>query len=390
MTLQRLGAALFSALIGCRVVFWIEPSQANQPPAPVDGDGTTHVPAFLLPASSFLDPAGRAKSGPTQEEQAKDAAAWRTCPPLEGAGLSQASAIRRCEAGAFQGSWYYKQLRYRYAVTTAQHDMAGVPTEVFIPVAGIAARNRERVLIDLHGGGFWGGWDINSESESVPVASLGRIKVISVNYREGPEHAFPAASEDVAAVYRQLLKTYKPGDIGIYGCSAGALLAAEAVAWFQKEHLPSPGAIAMLSGGASYWSDGDSGYFARAIYGDDVVFQGADRNPYFKETSPNDPLAFPVRSAAIMGEFPSSLLMSGTRDIALSSTVYTHSVLVGRGVEAELHVWEGLGHAFFYDVDLPESRAAYQVIVRFFDTHLAVEPARQARPSDTSEAIHSQ
>jgi monoterpene epsilon-lactone hydrolase len=55
---------------------------------------------------------------------------------------------------------------------------------------------------------------------------------------------------------------------------------------------------------------------------------------------------------------------------SLNSVVYTHSVLVAQGVDADLHVWEGVGHGFFYDPDLPESQEAYAVIVRFFDTHV--------------------
>lgn len=369
---SRLRIAMLAVLAGCAAVLSTGPSFADQP-APVDGNGTIHVPAFLLPESSFLGRAGPPKPQPAREiQEKKDATAWKACPSMEGADPARAPAIRKCEAGAFQVSSFYKRIRDRYAVRTAQQEIGGVHTEVLVPAAGIPPRNRNRVLIDLHGGAFLGGWGINSESESVPVASLGRIKVISVDYREAPEHRFPAASEDVAAVYRQLLKTYDPGSIGIYGCSAGALLTAEAVAWFQKESLPPPGAVAMLCGGASYWSDGDSGYLGRAIYGNDLAFESADKNPYFNGTTPKDALAFPVRSPSIMGKFPPSLLISGTRDIALSSTAYTHSVLVAQGVEAELHVWEGVGHGFFYDVELPQSRAAYEVIVRFFDRHLAV------------------
>ena len=48
-----------------------------------------------------------------------------------------------------------------------------------------------------------------------------------------PEYQFPTASEDVAAVYKALLRKYRAQNIGIYGCSAGSLLAAEALAWFQ-------------------------------------------------------------------------------------------------------------------------------------------------------------
>ena len=54
----------------------------------------------------------------------------------------------------------------------------------------------------------------------------------------------------------------------------------------------------------------------------------------------------------------------------LSSVVYTHTQLIKAGVEARLYVWDGMWHAFFSDVDLPESREAFDVIVRFFADHL--------------------
>ena len=40
------------------------------------------------------------------------------------------------------------------------------------------------------------------------------------------------------------------------------------------------------------------------------------------------------------------------------------------GVEAELHVWEGLFHGFFYNADVPESTDAFNVMIKFFDRHL--------------------
>jgi acetyl esterase/lipase len=47
-----------------------------------------------------------------------------------------------------------------------------------------------------------------------------------------------------------------------------------------------------------------------------------------------------------------------------------HSRLAAAGVEAQLHVWEGLDHAFFYNPDFPQSREAHEVAIRFFDRHL--------------------
>jgi acetyl esterase/lipase len=57
----------------------------------------------------------------------------------------------------------------------------------------------------------------------------------------------------------------------------------------------------------------------------------------------------------------------------MSSAIYTHSQLVKLGVDADLHVWEGLFHGFFYNPDVPESRDAYNVIVKFFDRHLGAK-----------------
>jgi alpha-beta hydrolase superfamily lysophospholipase len=49
--------------------------------------------------------------------------------------------------------------------------------------------------------------------------------------------------------------------------------------------------------------------------------------------------------------------------------------------DAELHVWDGVWHAFFMDPDLPESQEVYAVVVKFFDRHLgeAAAGARRTR-----------
>ena len=85
--------------------------------------------------------------------------------------------------------------------------------------------NRDKVLMDLHGGGFDS--DSGSYTESIPIAGYSKIKVVAVLYRLAPEHPFPAAVDDAVAVYKELLKTYKPDHIVIYGTSAGAILTAE-------------------------------------------------------------------------------------------------------------------------------------------------------------------
>jgi epsilon-lactone hydrolase len=59
------------------------------------------------------------------------------------------------------------------------------------------------------------------------------------------------------------------------------------------------------------------------------------------------------------------LIITGTRGFELSGALYTRTELVKQGVDAELNVWEGLFHGFFYNSDVPESRDTFDVMVRF-------------------------
>src|SRR3546814_7333243 len=96
--------------------------------------------------------------------------------------------------------------------------IAGVPVDIVTPAAGVAADKRDKVLLNFHGGGFvLGNGGVGGRMEAVPVAGLGGYRVITVDYRQAPEAVYPAATEDALAVYKELLKTYRPQDIGVYG-----------------------------------------------------------------------------------------------------------------------------------------------------------------------------
>src|SRR3569833_2821876 len=91
---------------------------------------------------------------------------------------------------------------------------------------------------------------------------------------------------------------------------------------------------------------------------------------YLAGTDRKDPLVSPGSSPEVLGKFPPTLVITGTRGFEVSGAIYTHAQLVKLGVEADLHVWDGLFHGFFYNPDVPESRDCYDVIVRFFNRHL--------------------
>jgi len=263
------------------------------------------------------------------------------------------------------------RMRKRYPVAIHPETIAGVRTQVVLPAGGVAPANRHRVLVNLHGGAFLWGAGSGGLVESIPIASVGRIEVITVYYRQGPEHTFPAASDDVEAVYRALLKRYRPQDIGIYGCSAGGILTAESVARLIHDGVPVPGAIGTFCGSLLDLS-GDSSWIAPLLNGQGVPAHrlGFGDLPYFRGVDPRDPLVQPGLSPALLAKFPPTLLITGTRDMAMSSEVRSQALLDRAGVEAELHVWEGMWHSFFSDPELPESRQAYRTIADFFARHL--------------------
>jgi acetyl esterase/lipase len=331
----------------------------------VDPDGTVHAPAMDVPMSVFLSPEGRAYMTEHLQQMQR--------PEL----LVQNDGVPVFMEG------YLASQRKQFAFEKSDTEIAGVHVYDYAPADGIAPKNKNRVLINLHGGGFMGCFPGCAELESIPIATLGEIRVVSLDYRQGPKYRFPAASEDVAAVYRELLKTYPAENIGIYGCSAGGMLTGMAVAWFQAHDLPRPGAVGVFCAGMAmtgFGFGGDSAYL-NGPYGEARLpppakppAEGEARRmpplPYLSSADPEDPLVSPAVSDAVLREFPPTLIVTGTRGFEMSSAVYTHSRLVRIGVDADLHVWEGLFHGFFYNPDVPESRDCYDVIIRFFDSNL--------------------
>ena len=330
---------------------------AADPPARVGlaSDGTVSVPALQVPVTPYLTPQGRAYLIEHLSDMQTPAK------------LVQDNGVPRFMTG------YLARQRELYPHTRTDTKIGGVHVYDYTPKSGISAANRKRVLINLHGGGFSGCWPGCAELESIPIASLAQMRVVSVDYREGPEHKHPAASEDVAAVYRELLKTYRAENIGVYGCSAGGMLTAMSVAWFQTHGLPRPGAVGIFCAGAGAPKgitifDGDAAYTAGPLGELRVPQAGAPPPPagYFAGTDPADPLVAPINSPQVLAKFPPTLVITATRGFELSGAVYTHAQLVKNGVDARLHVWEGLFHGFFYNPDVPESQDCYRVIVDFF------------------------
>ena len=326
-------------------------AEAQDKPHVMVSDGTVNVPAFRLPPSPYLSDAARA----TLPHTASDTSSVLDRLVQAGAVPKVRASLRKTQANTIEA------LCQKYAVSVEEAQVGGVHGYWVHPSTKSLGKRR-KLLINLPGGAFLLG---NASStgliESIPLAGLGGFDILTIDYRQAPEAQFPAASEDVAKVYRVLLKTYRARDIGIFGCSAGGLLTAQALAWFQKEGLPTPAAAGIFCASAdAHWS-GDSWSWQKAMH-DLTTAPSLDERFYCGD----HPLMSPIASDAVLKRFPPILIITASRAGELSAAINTHRLLVRNGVSASLHVWDGLDHAFYMQTDLPASREAFDVMIRLF------------------------
>jgi epsilon-lactone hydrolase len=334
----------------------LQPTTAAQAPTRdtsyIDAQGTAHV-TRVVPIPQTISPEAQRSLARRVPDQA---------PP-------QSLADRRKDNDAYsaRGRIAWAKL---CPVQIAEDNIAGVPVHIVTP-DGMPAANNDKVLIDLHGGGF--NADSGSYTESIPIASYTHIKVVAVLYRLAPEHPFPAAVDDSIAVYKALLKTYAPRHIVIYGTSAGAILTGEVAVRIKQLGLPMPAALGIFSGMGDFARPGDSaaifalgglsGHLDPPAPG--VVHDGE----YAGKTDPHDPVLSPVY--ADLHGLPPTLFVTSTRDLLLSGTVNLERAFLEAGVDAHLIVFDALTHAFWYNPNLPEGLEANHMMASFFLKHLA-------------------
>jgi acetyl esterase/lipase len=321
---------------------------APQDSATFDADGTAHIrrvvpmPATISPeAQQWLESLNNSNSGPESlEQRRKHTDEWRKF------GTGEA--------------------RKYYPANVEETSTAGVRTDIITPLE-MPEANRTRVLINLHGGGF--NADSGSLIEGIPIANLAKIKVVSIYYRLAPENPFPAAVEDAIAVYKDLLKTYEPRSVGIFGTSAGAILTAEVAVRLKQLGLPLPAAIGIFSALGDFSRVGD----ARQLFtlnGFPGMMEPVGPNnlpdeQYVGKTDRKDPMLSPL--FADLHGMPPSLLVTSTRDLLLSDTAIFHRALLHAGNDSQLIVFEALPHAFWYHFQLPETKEALELMAKFFD-----------------------
>jgi acetyl esterase/lipase len=122
----------------------------------------------------------------------------------------------------------------------------GVSSEWFSPRDGVHAASAPVVLY-LHGGGYVFGSTRTHAALVARISLAAPARVLAPNYRLAPEHPFPAAIDDVVAVYEWLLaQGIPPSRIVVSGDSAGGGLSMSLLLRLRDADRPLPAGAALI------------------------------------------------------------------------------------------------------------------------------------------------
>lgn len=264
------------------------------------------------------------------------------------------------------------RLRQQCPVSVTPESIAGIPCYRVVPAA-IAPANQRRLLIHCHGGGYVLASGEVCIGEAVLAAYYGQISVLSIDFRQAPDHPFPAPIEDVVQVWQSILRDYAPGLLGMFGTSAGGGLVLATLLKLQELGLPLPGAIAPLSPWADLSKTSDSLWVNEYVDEIAISYDGlvaGMAQVYAGETDLKHPLVSPLYGD--FTGFPPTFLVSGTRDLLLSDTVRVQRKLRQANIPVHLQLFEGLSHAeYLYAFEISETREVFTEMQLFFDQYLS-------------------
>ena len=262
------------------------------------------------------------------------------------------------------------ELRARYAADLEEHRINGIPV---LDIRPKGWREDGKVVVYTHGGGYVGGIASDALDSTLPLATEGSYRIISVSYQLAPHARFPEVTDESCAVVEGLLDSgFELGDIAILGDSAGGGLAAATALKLRDRGRGLIGALVLWSPWVDLTGSGDTYRTladAEPFYRYDSLLAAA-RDCYVGDSDPRDPYASPLFADFTAG-YPPTLIQVGTRELLLSDAVRIARALADAGQDVELDVYEGMWHVFqFKPIDMPEAVQARRKAIGFLDEKL--------------------
>ncbi len=253
-------------------------------------------------------------------------------------------------------------------VTVTAAELGGVPTAE-ITVDGIEARH---VVLYFHGGVYVMGEAALAADLASQIGRRTQARVISVEYRLGPEHPYPAAVDDALAAYEALLEDgTSPSDIAFAGESAGGGLAIATLVNARDHGLPLPAAAFVMSPYADLTLAGTTMESKREA--DPLLSPQALHARVTDYTAGHDPaLALISPLFADLSGLPPLVIQAGTHEVLLDDAIRLARGAAAADVEVTLDITPGVPHVFqaYYPI-LDEAAAALDRAGQLLSAHLA-------------------
>jgi monoterpene epsilon-lactone hydrolase len=252
---------------------------------------------------------------------------------------------------------YGKGVVERVVFDAMMDQTPGAPDMVYEPgvvggVNGVWCRPEDAIadvtILYIHGGAYIAGNAAAFRHLAGQIAHRVRAAVFVPDYRLAPEHAFPAAVDDVVAVYRGLANT-ETRAFAVAGDSAGGGLALSLVSILTSPAMRSSAPVPCACVAISPWTDlaltGES-LKTRANVDPFLTYAAlaSAAEKYLAGSDPRDPRASPLY--ADVGDLPPLHIHTGLDEILLADSQRYAERAAAANVDVALHLWEGMPHVF--------------------------------------------
>jgi acetyl esterase/lipase len=249
-----------------------------------------------------------------------------------------------------------------------------LPVRVYTPHGLAGARP---LLLYFHQGGCVIGNLEWSEAFCTVLAEGARCPVMSVDYRLGPEHRFPAAQEDAVAVYRWALEHAgelggDPERLAVGGDSAGGGLAAHITHEMRRSGERQPVVQLLIYP----WLQGYADNASYRDFGDSYPLTARDMQWFIShylndDAEREDPRLSPLLEKDFSGLAPAVIATAGFDPLCDEGEAYARA-LEKAGVEVTYRCYESLCHSFAsLGGAVPAAAAAQQELARDLDRALS-------------------
>lgn len=241
-----------------------------------------------------------------------------------------------------------------------------VPRDVRITAATVggvrgewveASADGDAVMLYLHGGGYFA---MSPETHRPITCAFARqgFRVFAADYRLAPEHPFPAAVEDAAAVYLGLLaEGVDARTLVVAGDSAGGGLSVALLLSLRDAGTALPAGCVLFSPWTDLAATGDSirtnDRRCALFFGEGIA---SAAKYYLGDADPKNPLVSPLY--ADLSGLPPMLIHVGENEVLRDDSTRLEKRARAPGSEVTLKIWPVVPHDWQMVPMMPEAKAS--------------------------------